>query len=373
MGDCQDINYPQLNVGGSQASRITASDSPFLKLPVELRYYVYSYLLPNDIIPARHDTSTTSVADLRKDGEKCSIAIMRVNKLLYQETLDYLYNACTIELDIDPYGIHFCADGGTPITLRSGKLAAFFKFFRRIEFVKFWDDDPEEYKVFEPGNRVKDFTNVFIDSMLHQNQRPLKLHLTYYDDRPLLGSREYNEDHLLDLKWHMQPFLKLRGIRAVHAHYQRHPENLDADSETSRLLNWFEYEAHLMGQDDSRLRLEESQRMQAEILAEMQQFLDNLASTMEETTPSTTRPCTFTKRWSQQKRWMEPFMTKIIVHALLSDEILTELAKEYYHAWEAQDESNVQIFLAASAKIDGIIGRLPEELQRLMWCYRRWI
>lgn len=57
-------------------------------MPLEIRYMIYSYLTPDDIIPSSFYTPSRS---LRKDNEKCASALFVVNRMIHKEFSEAWY------------------------------------------------------------------------------------------------------------------------------------------------------------------------------------------------------------------------------------------------------------------------------------------
>jgi hypothetical protein len=83
----------------SQARQVS-----FLDLPVELRLVVYKYLVPNTVVPVRYfpssDDAHSDHLNLRTDGRFCYPAILRTNRLIYEEAIDLWYGTAVFYLNI---------------------------------------------------------------------------------------------------------------------------------------------------------------------------------------------------------------------------------------------------------------------------------
>jgi len=66
---------------------------PLMQLPVELRCHVYNYLFPDKLVPSgrRWQFTPPKKVFLRSDRKLCYMAILRVNRFIYEEASDYLY------------------------------------------------------------------------------------------------------------------------------------------------------------------------------------------------------------------------------------------------------------------------------------------
>lgn len=67
-----------------------------LKIPTELRCRIYSFLLPDQTIPARFTQSSI----LRSDSKPCYPQILRVNHQIYEEAAIILYAQNTFEIEV---------------------------------------------------------------------------------------------------------------------------------------------------------------------------------------------------------------------------------------------------------------------------------
>ena len=72
----------------SNAEEYDYLDAPFLRMPLEIRYMIYSYLTPDIIIPSSFYTPSRS---LRKDNEKCASALFVVNRMIHKEFAEAWY------------------------------------------------------------------------------------------------------------------------------------------------------------------------------------------------------------------------------------------------------------------------------------------
>ena len=77
----------------------------FLRIPVEVRYYVYRYLLPNSPVSARHHLFSRRNGS---DGERLYTEILQVNKLLHDEAAHILYGRTAFEIVLDTQGLKSC-------------------------------------------------------------------------------------------------------------------------------------------------------------------------------------------------------------------------------------------------------------------------
>lgn len=77
----------------------------FLKIPTELRCRIYSFLLPDQMIPARFQKTFM----LRSDSKPCYPQILRVNHQIYEEAAIVLYAQNTFEIEVSGgASIHMC-------------------------------------------------------------------------------------------------------------------------------------------------------------------------------------------------------------------------------------------------------------------------
>lgn len=118
-------------------SMSTNTSFQLLNLPSELRTHILSYLLPDlpvigcdigwsptaDGPPRNFPVSiwTPGVAksayQFRSDDEKCQTAVMRACRLLYHDSVDYLYRLKTFKIDVFDYGIDFLTHARHLLTL----------------------------------------------------------------------------------------------------------------------------------------------------------------------------------------------------------------------------------------------------------------
>ena len=77
----------------------------FLRIPREIRFRVYRYLLPDRQVPARFWSSSQR---LRADGKRVCTAILRVNKLIHDEAADVLYSRTVFEIELSELGLSIC-------------------------------------------------------------------------------------------------------------------------------------------------------------------------------------------------------------------------------------------------------------------------
>jgi hypothetical protein len=68
----------------------------FLKIPTELRFRIYSFLLPDRLVPARFSSSE----DLRWDNQGCYPQILRLNHQIHDEAASVLYGQTTFEIEV---------------------------------------------------------------------------------------------------------------------------------------------------------------------------------------------------------------------------------------------------------------------------------
>ncbi|QDS74737.1 hypothetical protein FKW77_000977 [Venturia effusa] len=80
-----------------------------LKIPTELRCRIFSFLLPDQSVPARFSSSSM----LRSDSEPCYPQILRVNHQIYEESAVVLYAQNTFEIEIS---------GGATITMCNSRF-----------------------------------------------------------------------------------------------------------------------------------------------------------------------------------------------------------------------------------------------------------
>jgi hypothetical protein len=73
-----------------------AKDSPFLRLPAELRRRVYEYVLGKDAIRLPNDDQTVSTSSLRR------FALLQVSRQIYLETAQLPFNLKVIEANFLP-------------------------------------------------------------------------------------------------------------------------------------------------------------------------------------------------------------------------------------------------------------------------------
>ena len=89
---------------------------PLMRLPVEIRLHVLSFLLPDEeeIYPGSDSYQepgsriTTYIHNTyRHDGSRCEMAVMRSNRQIYNETVRHLYNRMTVVVEILDDGVNF--------------------------------------------------------------------------------------------------------------------------------------------------------------------------------------------------------------------------------------------------------------------------
>jgi hypothetical protein len=81
-----------LHLTTTQYSNTRRKDFPFLKLPPELRIYVYRYLIPNQ--PSKQDHAQVAQLCLprRYDGQPCCPALLTASKGIYREFVKEWYS-----------------------------------------------------------------------------------------------------------------------------------------------------------------------------------------------------------------------------------------------------------------------------------------
>ncbi|KAF4633918.1 hypothetical protein G7Y89_g4192 [Cudoniella acicularis] len=81
----------------------------FLKIPIELRFRIYGYLLPDMIIPAQLGRGPPSPfgmnRSLKSDGEPVCTSILRVNHQIHDESTSILYGSNTFTINLNTYGL----------------------------------------------------------------------------------------------------------------------------------------------------------------------------------------------------------------------------------------------------------------------------
>jgi len=86
-----------------------ADTFPLMKLPVELRCHVYSYLFPDRQVLSRpRQQCPCRKFTLRSDGEPCHMAILRANLFIHEEASDYLYSCVPYDIEVSSRAVIFC-------------------------------------------------------------------------------------------------------------------------------------------------------------------------------------------------------------------------------------------------------------------------
>ncbi|KAH0565191.1 hypothetical protein GP486_001420 [Trichoglossum hirsutum] len=103
-------------------STVTASTFPFLRLPIELRKHIYRHLNPNGTI--RIQIPEREQKFMRDDGEPCCPAILRLNRMIYQEAFEEWYSCAIFEVDFSADGMRYLnwvipLSGTPPSTFRA--------------------------------------------------------------------------------------------------------------------------------------------------------------------------------------------------------------------------------------------------------------
>ncbi|KAL1979154.1 hypothetical protein VTN96DRAFT_6671 [Rasamsonia emersonii] len=80
----------------------------FMKIPTELRQHIYSYLLPDQHIPALFDQRT----QLRSDGAKVQTSILCTSRQIYEEASIVLYGRVPFSIGITPRSVNMCNHKG---------------------------------------------------------------------------------------------------------------------------------------------------------------------------------------------------------------------------------------------------------------------
>lgn len=75
-----------------------------LRIPIELRFRIYGFLLPDSPIPAQRQPSGA----LRSDFQRPNIAIMRVNRQIHDEAADLLYGQTPFCIAVSDKGTTIC-------------------------------------------------------------------------------------------------------------------------------------------------------------------------------------------------------------------------------------------------------------------------
>jgi hypothetical protein len=76
----------------------------FLKIPIEMRFRIYRLLLPDKPIPALY----AGCRDLRTDGYRHPISILRVNRQIHDEAIDILYSTRTFNIEVSGNSLGMC-------------------------------------------------------------------------------------------------------------------------------------------------------------------------------------------------------------------------------------------------------------------------
>ncbi|OCL04711.1 hypothetical protein AOQ84DRAFT_380305 [Glonium stellatum] len=88
-------------------TNLSKADSffPFLLLPLEIRYIVYSYIVPDKIVPPMREAANKMVSSkwyrpLRHDDERCCPEILRTSKEIYNEAIEEFYRNVAFQVDV---------------------------------------------------------------------------------------------------------------------------------------------------------------------------------------------------------------------------------------------------------------------------------
>lgn len=199
-----------------------------LKLPVEIRMNIFTYLLPDQPISAWLDTP------LRSDRVKCTTSLLTVNKQISQEAHDVLYGAQPFTVSIQRNSLNLCGwsyyhnRSDSQITLHPSPTTQYIRppMLSKIRSIRIqmslikptirgnrrarvrspWDDEVEVYDL-----RDSVLTTV---QMLQQTQSPLRSLSILLATQNQAGKWE-EEEQFSFLELITEPFRQLRNIPIV--------------------------------------------------------------------------------------------------------------------------------------------------------------
>ncbi|KAF2093826.1 hypothetical protein NA57DRAFT_80827 [Rhizodiscina lignyota] len=215
----------------------------FLRLPVELRLQIYSYLLPDvPIIPARDDSNFIpfrpdispkkwlvrpavwldrfSKLALRDDYQACHTSIMRVNKQICMEARDELCGKTAVEVEVNEEAVYFLRNKSLDhrsafMDGKKGKeLFDCLERFRHLYITVLPQAKPghdflqHRLEISSGARKFKDILNwIAWELKGHEGgEVPKRVTISYRDKSwPILQAEE-------GLKWHLRPFGDLRGL-----------------------------------------------------------------------------------------------------------------------------------------------------------------
>lgn len=221
-----------------------AETPPFLRLPVELRLHIYGYLLHDvplvpavsdmclagnrlDISPIRTIEHIVNVGHcchyhtiaLRHDQAPCSVAIMRVNKQIYPETSDMLYNNIALEIEVSEDSLYFLRERNLHHTqlayiFETEELASKMQTFRKLYITLLSEPKPtavtHRLSGWNDNGRVfKQFVNWIAWHLKTKDavRGPAKqVTISYRDEQLPMTQLEER------LKWQSRPFQTVRGL-----------------------------------------------------------------------------------------------------------------------------------------------------------------
>jgi hypothetical protein len=112
-------------------------DSPFMRLPTELRLLIYSHLIPDMLVTTTEEYDKNTKARLRRDKEPCCPALLCTNRKIYHELVKKLYSSIALCIRLESGSLRF-ANQAFPMPL---SLPFGFRFLRRLDltvrFIKY--------------------------------------------------------------------------------------------------------------------------------------------------------------------------------------------------------------------------------------------
>ncbi|TID26836.1 hypothetical protein E6O75_ATG01329 [Venturia nashicola] len=199
-----------------------------LRLPVEIRMNIFTYLLPDQPISAWLDDP------LRSDGVKCTTSLLLVSKQISQEASDVLYGAHPFTVSIQRNSLNLCGwsyyhnRSDSQTTLYSSPTAQYtrppmlskirsiriqmslikptVRANRRSRARSFWDDEVEVYDL-----RDSVLTTVLMLQQQHSSLRSLSILLATQNQAGIWEE----EEQMSFLELITEPFKQLRNIPVV--------------------------------------------------------------------------------------------------------------------------------------------------------------
>ncbi|KAL8689313.1 MAG: hypothetical protein Q9218_004990 [Villophora microphyllina] len=224
---------PLLLVAPLQPNRMARQQRPtgFLKLPLELRLEIYSYLFPDIYsyssgIFEPHEIPQIS---LRKDLRRAHPAVLRTCKQIYHEAIPSLYHNRCLNSDIAGHLLRSVANRHDRISSTHFRawlgLSSYFKEGRPIDDVDNldWTRLEDICVTFWPVHgcpiKLRDAQRVTaaLCKQLQKAARLSKVDVVFRDSWPALQSTATKVTcrQMTDVEYLLQPFMVLRGVKEV--------------------------------------------------------------------------------------------------------------------------------------------------------------